>query len=70
MSKKVGLIAGRPSATKNAATLSSLSDEVAGKRVTFELPSDRHTKLKIYAAKQGKSIKEILTEYINNLTDN
>ena len=67
------LSAGRPSARTEkakAATLASLADEAGSmKRVNFELPSDQHTKLKIYAAKQGKSIKELLTEYVTGLVD-
>ena len=47
-----------------AATLASLSDGAEMKRVNFQLPADQHTKLKIYAAKQGKTIKELLTEYV------
>ncbi|MGC9128409.1 MAG: hypothetical protein ACP5GA_06715 [Acidithiobacillus sp.] len=37
------------------------------KRVNFELSAEQHTKLKIYAAKQGKTIRELLTEYIESL---
>lgn len=71
MSKQgMTLTAGRPSATKNrAATLASLADDASTKRVNFELSSDQHTKLKIYAAKQGKTIKELLTEYVASLPD-
>lgn len=64
------LSAGRPSARNNrVATLASLSDEVAVKRVNFDLAAEQHTKLKIYAAKHGKSIKEILTEYVAGLPE-
>jgi hypothetical protein len=74
MSKPVNAFsAGRPSARNDkakAATLASLADATDSmKRVNFELPSDQHTKLKIYAAKQGKSIKELLTEYVTGLVD-
>jgi len=71
MSKQaMTLTAGRPSAAKNrATTLASLADDASTKRVNFELPSDQHTKLKIYAAKQGKTIKELLTEYVASLPD-
>ena len=71
MSKNVNtLSAGRPSVKKGrAATLASLSDEVATKRVNFELPADQHAKLKIYATRQGKSIKELLTEYVATLPE-
>jgi hypothetical protein len=39
------------------------------KRVNFELAADQHTRLKIYAARQGKTIKEILTEYVAQLPE-
>jgi hypothetical protein len=39
------------------------------KRVNFELSADQHTKLKIYATRQGKTIKELLTEYVASLPD-
>lgn len=64
------LAAGRPSARSNkSATLASLADEASIKRVNFELSTDQHTKLKIYAAKKGKTIKELLTEYVAGLPD-
>ena len=65
------LSAGRPSArTNKAATLASLSDDAGGmKRVNFELPAEQHAKLKIYATKQGKSIKDVLSEYVASMPD-
>ncbi len=67
------LSAGRPSARTDkskAATLASLADDAGGmKRVNFELSADQHTKLKIYATRQGKTIKELLTEYVASLPD-
>jgi hypothetical protein len=70
MSKQGTLTAGRPSVTKNrAATLASLADDATMKRVNFDLPADQHTKLKIYATKQGKTIKELLTEYVAQLPE-
>ena len=70
MSKQGTLTAGRPSATKSrAATLASLADDTTMKRVKFELPADQHTKLKIYATRQGKTIKELLTEYVAQLPE-
>lgn len=70
MNKQGTLTAGRPSATKSrAATLASLADDATMKRVNFELPADQHTKLKIYATKQGKTIKELLTEYVAQLPE-
>ena len=66
------LSAGRPSARTDkskAATLASLADDASMKRVNFELSADQHTKLKIYATRQGKTIKELLTEYVASLPD-
>ena len=72
-SKKGTLSAGRPSVKasdkRKAATLASLSDEQPKKRVNFELSADQHAKLKIYAARQGKTVKELLTEYILSLPE-
>jgi hypothetical protein len=69
MSKTTLLSAGRPSARVNRAkTLANLSDNVGSmKRVNFELSAELHTRLKIYATKQGKTIKELLTEYGESL---
>jgi hypothetical protein len=69
MSKDKILAAGRPSSRAKAATLASLADVSTMKRVNFELPADQHTKLKIYAAKQGKTIKVLLTEYVSGLPE-
>lgn len=67
------LSAGRPSARTDkakAATLASLADEIGGtKRVNFELSAEQHAKLKIYATRQGKSIKVVLTEYVAGLPE-
>ena len=72
-SMKGALSAGRPSVKagdkRKAATLASLSDEQPKKRVNFELSADQHAKLKIYAARQGKTVKELLTEYIRSLPE-
>jgi hypothetical protein len=69
MSKTTLLSAGRPSARVNRTkTLANLSDNFGSmKRVNFELSAELHTRLKIYATKQGKTIKELLTEYVESL---
>ncbi len=69
MSKPGTLTAGRPSAGRSAATLADLAGDTAKKRVNFELSAEQHTKLKVYAAKRGMSIKELLTEYVAQLPD-
>ena len=67
------LSAGRPSTRSDkvkAATLASLTDDTSGmKRVNFELSAEQHAKLKIHAAKTGKSIKDLLTGYVAGLPD-
>ena len=67
------LSAGRPSARTDkakAATLASLADDASSmKRVNFELSAEQHAKLKIHAARAGKSIKELMTEYVAGLPD-
>ena len=69
-STKGTLSAGRPSAKSNkAATLASLADKAATSRVNFDLDRDQHTKLKVYAAKQGKTVKEVLTELVAQLPE-
>lgn len=68
MSTKGTLTAGRPSAkTNKAATLASLADKATTKRVNFDLSAEQHTKLKVYAAKQGKTVKELLTDFVEQL---
>ncbi|WP_347889102.1 chromosome partitioning protein ParB (plasmid) [Nitrosomonas europaea] len=70
MNTKATLSAGRPSArTGKSATLASLADQKVKARMNFELTPELHTKLKVYAAKQGKSVKDVLIEYIEQLPD-
>ena len=62
--RKVGLSAGRPSEKKKAQTLAALADRRETVRVNFDLAREEHTKLKIYAAKAGKPIADVLRELI------
>lgn len=69
MNKKGTLSAGRPSArVDKTATLASLADKKPTVRVNFDLTRELHTKLKIYSAEQGKSIREILTDLVEGVT--
>jgi ParG len=62
------LSAGRPSAkVTKTATLSSMADKKDTVRVNFDLSREQHTRLKVYAAKQGKTVKELLTDYVEKL---
>jgi hypothetical protein len=67
--RKLGLRAGRPSEKKKAATLSALADKSDTVRVNFDLDRAEHIKLKVYAAKAGKPIAEVLRELIAELDD-
>ncbi|QPT38931.1 Uncharacterised protein [Oligella ureolytica] len=40
------------------------------KRVNFQISAELHRKLKIYAANEGKTITEVLTDYVEQLPDN
>lgn len=64
---KLGLRAGRPSDAKKATTLAALADKGATVRVNFDLEREQHTKLKVYAAKSGKTIADILRELVAGL---
>ena len=68
MSEKHALTAGRPSSrVSKAATLASLAEKSTTVRVNFDLPREEHIKLKVHAAKQGKTVKELLTEFVATL---
>ena len=67
--RKVGLQAGWPSEKKKAATLAALADKSETVRVNFDLARDEHIKLKVYAAKAGKRIADVLREFVATLSD-
>lgn len=62
-----GLKAGRPSKARAAAPVNVFIEPEKPVRVNFDLPRDEHTKLKIHAAKAGKSIADVLREFINSI---
>lgn len=63
---KLGLAAGRPSADKKAQALRAVADVKARMvRVNFELDESEHMRLKVYAARERRSISEILRELID-----
>lgn len=67
--KKLVMKAGRPSSAKASPTLSDLADKSDAVRVNFMLPRDEHTKLKVYAAKTGRSITDIMRGFISSIDD-
>ena len=63
------LNAGRPSKSNQGSSLSldDLVETEKTKRVNFDLPESKHRKLKEYAASQGMTIREVLTQYVETL---
>ncbi|MCG2574927.1 chromosome partitioning protein ParB [Acinetobacter sp. ME22] len=61
------LQAGRPSKGAKETKLEDISESVKTIRVNFDLPEDMHTELKMYALKEKKSVKDVLTEQIKQL---
>ena len=63
------LNAGRPSKSNQGSSLSldDLVETEKTKRVNFDLPESQHRKLKEYAASQGMTIREVLTQYVEKL---
>ena len=63
------LNAGRPSKANKGSSLSldDLVENERTKRVNFDLPESQHRKLKEYAASQGMTIREVMTQYVKTL---
>ena len=61
------LKAGRPSNSKARPTLSDLADKGSTVRVNFDLSREEHIKLKVYAAKSGRRVADILREAISKI---
>jgi len=68
---KGALSAGRPSAGRDSKTLASLvrDENEKPKRVNFDLSPEQHTKLKVYAARHNKTVKEVLSDYVAQLPE-
>lgn len=65
------LSAGRPSANRDTKTLTSMvrDENENPKRVNFDLSPEQHKKLKVYAARHNKTIKEVLSDYVAQLEE-
>jgi cellulose biosynthesis protein BcsQ len=61
------VIDGAPQAADLAVSAIKAADFILIPGGNFQLSPERHAKLKIYAATQGKSIKEVLAEYVDTL---
>jgi hypothetical protein len=61
--------AGRPSRSKEATSINVFADDKQKLvRVNFEVTRDEHTKLKVHAAKSGRSISDVLREFVAQLS--
>ena len=67
--KPAGLKAGRPSAARAATPINVFIEPEKPVRVNFDLSRAEHTKLKIHAAKSGKSIADVMREFVTQLSD-
>lgn len=65
--EKLSLKAGRPSANKSSSTLFDLAEKSDMVRVNFDLDRAEHVKLKIYAAKNERSITDIFREFVASI---
>ena len=64
---KLSIKAGRPSSTKTTLSLDDVADKSSMVRVNFDLERSMHTKLKVYAAQNGKTIAEVLRDAVAGL---
>jgi hypothetical protein len=62
---------GRPSGLSNIdqKLIKKLEDTPEMIHLTFNIPLELHTKLKIFAARQRKSMAKVLEEWLANLPD-
>jgi hypothetical protein len=61
--------AGRPSRSKEAPSINVFVDEKKMVRVNFDVTREEHIKLKVHAAKSGRSISDVLREFVAQLSD-
>jgi NRPS condensation-like uncharacterized protein len=61
------LKAGRPSVNKKVEI--DVFEPTKKKRINFDIDEDTHSRLKIYAAKNGKTIKDVVLEHIKMLLE-
>lgn len=65
--KTSGLRAGRPSDSRKANTLASLTDKGPTVRINFDLERAEHRRLKMLAVQQDRSVADILREMVGKL---
>ena len=60
----IGLRAGKPSPQRKEKALEALTGKHPTVRVNFDLDREEHIKLKVHAARAGKSIADVLRELV------
>lgn len=65
----IGLHAGKPSAgdKRKEIALDSLTEKNQTVRVNFDLDREEHIKLKVHAARAGKTIADVLRELVSEI---
>jgi hypothetical protein len=65
----VGLKVGKPSVgeKKKGLALAALTEKNLTVRVNFDLNRDEHIKLKVYAARAGRSVADVLRDFVDGL---
>lgn len=63
------MTAGRPSVRKSARDRALAADAADTVRVNFDLARAEHVRLKIHAARTGRSVADILRELVAGLGD-
>lgn len=60
----IGLKAGKPREQRKEKAIEELTEKNQTVRVNFDLDREEHIKLKVHAAKAGKSIADVLRELV------
>lgn len=64
-----GMAAGRPSKTRDATPANVFAEKEKTVRVNFDVSREEHIKLKVYAARSGRTIADVLREFVAQLSD-
>jgi hypothetical protein len=61
--------AGRPSKARDPVAINVFAEKEKPVRVNFDVTREEHVRLKVHAARAGKSITEVLREFVAQLSD-
>lgn len=63
----IGLRAGKPSTQRKEKALEALAEKNRTVRVNFDLDREEHIKLKVHAARAGKTVADVLRELVSSI---